>query len=599
MARSLYNHVSYSLKGKKLYLVVAVIFIIFNALSTLVLQRQKQPLLLVDDQLLYDDEEEFDFGSGFDSEEIDGAVSDIGGAEDLKIQKMAVNEDTESIVVQNNVGIQDQMLSCTEMIAKFPITYARNYTSQPVTIQTGSYSTPQCSIPCVHTPQPFHDPDAQMNVDISQTMESSVYYPNTHPKAVHERGIRVAMTPRLDSDVPVGYFSYAEYQFMKPIDGAVLQKRLAALKQYAESLKRVSDGKHQSPGDLSPLAVAVISNCAANTFRLEAVNKLIQLGVPVSTYGRCFPQSPSLPSDWQSKMNVLEQTPFTLAFENSFEDDYVTEKYLQAIVAGSVPIVIGANNIMDFDPIDETLTLKIDPDIDEQDQQDYAQILGGGLIRIPSLDALPKVVKLIQYLAGNPDMYMQMIIFKQTGLGRKFAALVDMAVVHSECRLCIHLATQDSHKIITKSLNSEQLSQTANQCRQNGQVQRRILIRERGRFYYHNLLVPTDSDNISVDEFYSKVLKLFGSLGAQSTFYKGVDVIKTTSQSVSDLYTPIWDGHRPDFFKSARNLKIHRIYPVDITQREALYGDQVIDTDSKVRRLIEQKGIVRLEVIFV
>lgn len=30
------------------------------------------------------------------------------------------------------------------------------------------------------------------------------------------------------------------------------------------------------------------------------------------------------------------------------EEDYVTEKYAQALVAGSVPVVIGATNMEDF-----------------------------------------------------------------------------------------------------------------------------------------------------------------------------------------------------------------------------------------------------------
>lgn len=35
------------------------------------------------------------------------------------------------------------------------------------------------------------------------TMESSVYYPSTHPTEAHKSGHRISMTPRLDSDVPV------------------------------------------------------------------------------------------------------------------------------------------------------------------------------------------------------------------------------------------------------------------------------------------------------------------------------------------------------------------------------------------------------------
>eukprot|EP00960_Hanusia_phi_P059267 764116-Hanusia_phi.AAC.5 len=36
--------------------------------------------------------------------------------------------------------------------------------------------------------------------------------------------------------------------------------------------------------------------------------------------------------------------------ENSFVDDYVTEKFYQALIAGSVPVYLGAPNIHEFAP---------------------------------------------------------------------------------------------------------------------------------------------------------------------------------------------------------------------------------------------------------
>lgn len=65
-------------------------------------------------------------------------------------------------------------------------------------------------------------------------MESSVYYPQTHPDMVHERGIRIAMTPQLASDVPMGYFSWAEFKFMQPIPEVAMQQRMRALKSFAD-----------------------------------------------------------------------------------------------------------------------------------------------------------------------------------------------------------------------------------------------------------------------------------------------------------------------------------------------------------------------------
>uniref|UniRef100_A0A6N2K8M2 Fucosyltransferase n=1 Tax=Salix viminalis TaxID=40686 RepID=A0A6N2K8M2_SALVM len=48
------------------------------------------------------------------------------------------------------------------------------------------------------------------------------------------------------------------------------------------------------------------------------------------------------------KVETLKRYKFSLAFENSNEEDYVTEKFFQSLVAGTIPVVIGAPNIQDF-----------------------------------------------------------------------------------------------------------------------------------------------------------------------------------------------------------------------------------------------------------
>ncbi len=52
----------------------------------------------------------------------------------------------------------------------------------------------------------------------------------------------------------------------------------------------------------------------------------------------------------ETKLEVLARYKFTLAFENSIRRDYVTEKFFDALVAGSVPVYLGAPNIDEFGP---------------------------------------------------------------------------------------------------------------------------------------------------------------------------------------------------------------------------------------------------------
>lgn len=54
------------------------------------------------------------------------------------------------------------------------------------------------------------------------------------------------------------------------------------------------------------------------------------------------------------QMSMIEKYKFCLAFENSCEEDYLTEKYWQSLVAGCIPVVIGAPNIEDFAPANDS-----------------------------------------------------------------------------------------------------------------------------------------------------------------------------------------------------------------------------------------------------
>ena len=67
------------------------------------------------------------------------------------------------------------------------------------------------------------------------------------------------MTTSLSSDVPVGYFSWAEYDIMAPVP----------------------------PKTEEALAAAFISNCGARNFRLQALEMLESLDVKIDSYGAC------------------------------------------------------------------------------------------------------------------------------------------------------------------------------------------------------------------------------------------------------------------------------------------------------------------------
>ena len=62
-------------------------------------------------------------------------------------------------------------------------------------------------------------------------------------------------------------------------------------------------------------------------------------------------KKPDQGSGWfNSKVDIIRTYKFLLTFENSNVRDYVTEKFNHALVAGTVPVYLGADTIRDFQP---------------------------------------------------------------------------------------------------------------------------------------------------------------------------------------------------------------------------------------------------------
>ncbi|GMP48420.1 hypothetical protein CsSME_00015778 [Camellia sinensis var. sinensis] len=73
------------------------------------------------------------------------------------------------------------------------------------------------------------------------------------------RGYNIVMTTSLSSDVPVGYFSWSEYDITAPLQ----------------------------PKTEKALAAAFISNCGARNFRLQALEALEEADIKIDSYGSC------------------------------------------------------------------------------------------------------------------------------------------------------------------------------------------------------------------------------------------------------------------------------------------------------------------------
>ncbi|KAK1278934.1 Glycoprotein 3-alpha-L-fucosyltransferase A [Acorus gramineus] len=421
-------------------------------------------------------------------------------------------------------GDGDGMRECEEWLEKVDsVNYSRDFGTDPVWVGGFEEDWSSCSVGCKFSSQsaPDKKPDAVFGLHqnpststVLRSMESSHYYAENNLDQARRRGFDIIMTTSLSSDVPVGYFSWAEYDIMAPVQ----------------------------PKSEKALAAAFISNCGARNFRLQALDMLENFNLTIDSYGNCHRNRDGR----VDKVETLKRYKFSLAFENSNEEDYVTEKFFQSLVAGSVPVVIGAPNIEEFAPSPNSI------------------------LHIKELDDVATVARSMKHLATDSAAYNDMLRWKYEGPSDSFKVLVDMAAVHSSCRLCIHLAT----KILEKEETSPAFQKRRCQCTGSAGTVYHMYVRERGRFEMVSIFLRFG--NLTLKAWESAVLAKFESMN----------------------HVPIWKKERPESIRGGDELKVYRIYPVGMTQRQALYTFR-FNSDSEFRSHIEKNPCAKFEVIFV
>ncbi|XP_071726190.1 glycoprotein 3-alpha-L-fucosyltransferase A-like [Rutidosis leptorrhynchoides] len=401
------------------------------------------------------------------------------------------------------------------------VVYTRDFKEEPIFVTGAEQEWNSCAVGCKFGSN-NNKVDALFGLrngvsaaGILRSMESAEYYPGNKLAMARRKGYSVIMTTSLSSDVPVGYFSWAEYDIMAPVQ----------------------------PKTEKALAAAFISNCAARNFRLQALEGLENLNIKIDSYGGCHRNR----NGNVNKVEALKRYKFSLAFENSNEEDYVTEKFFQSLVAGTVPVVVGTPNIQDFAPAP------------------------GSVLHIKELKDIESVAKTMKHLAQNPIAYNASLRWKYEGPSDSFKALVDMAAVHSSCRLCIFLATR-----IRENEEKNYVAKRPCKCERGSQTVYHIYVRERGRFEMESVYLR--SGNLTMEALEDAVLSKFRSL----------------------KHEPIWKNERPEILRGdSRVLKIYRIYPVGMTQRQALYTYSFKSSSTAFTSHIKSNPCAKLEVIFV
>jgi hypothetical protein len=177
---------------------------------------------------------------------------------------------------------------------------------------------------------PDHKPGGQLWV--AWSLECEANYPRLRDPDFMRR-FDLTMTYRLDADVVT---TYADV-------GGTTADLARALRTPPRPKPREN------------LAAMFISSTANQSGRLEYAAQLMR-HLDVHSYGQVL-QNRRLGVDRgrPSKLDLIASYHFTLAFENAVAEDYVTEKLFDPLIAGSVPVYLGAPNVERFLPGDRCL----------------------------------------------------------------------------------------------------------------------------------------------------------------------------------------------------------------------------------------------------
>jgi hypothetical protein len=223
---------------------------------------------------------------------------------------------------------------------------------------------------------------------VAWSLESAVHYPSlTDPAFL--RHFEITMTYHRESTI------WAPYVDQRVVAGLLTPPR---------------------PKRAGPPAVYLQSNPMDRSGRMPYVKELMKR-VKVASFGHVMNNQGDvhIGAGREAKLALIGQYRFTLAFENAIEPDYVTEKLYDALIAGSVPVYLGAPNVRDFAPADHCYI-------------DASRFAGP--------------VELAAYLNGlveDERAYGEYLAWKTTGLSSAFRALAAPVERPALERLCTHL----------------------------------------------------------------------------------------------------------------------------------------------------------------
>jgi len=215
-------------------------------------------------------------------------------------------------------------------------------------------------------------------------MECEVNIPHFR-KSSFLNAFDLIMSHHLDADIVTPYFYYELNDLLRrPVREKVDGKNVCAF---------ISSPFHKS-GRLDYLKTLM------NYLDIHSYGKVLRNKIIEKDIGR------------QTKLDILANYKFTIAFENAIAKDYVTEKFYDPLIAGSVPIYLGAPNINEFAPGDKCF------------------------IDVNSFDGPESLAKYLISVSEDNELYQSYFSWKTNNFRNSFLNLIEQNKEHAFVRLC-------------------------------------------------------------------------------------------------------------------------------------------------------------------
>lgn len=164
-------------------------------------------------------------------------------------------------------------------------------------------------------------------------------------------------------------------------------------------------------------ACMFISSPFNRSHRLEYIRELMRY-TEIDSYGKVLHNRDLTGADCGAStlMEVIRDYKFVLGFENALSPDYVTEKFFNPLLAGTVPVYRGAPNVRDFAPGEHCF------------------------VNVEAYDSPRALADFLNRCYADDDLYEQFYTWRRIPLRTAFVQKLQEVEMHPFIRLCRKVA---------------------------------------------------------------------------------------------------------------------------------------------------------------